>query len=111
MDDLPMVRLNGSEISSQALKRFGNRSAKYRAEVEFDLRPFEAEGRLDMLAPVDPTSTASAGEPPTPEVPGPFSTCWFELKTPPAVYGDNWLEVTLTVSDPGVSQDIIIDEN
>ncbi|MBM3802404.1 MAG: hypothetical protein FJW26_08875 [Acidimicrobiia bacterium] len=110
IDDRLKVGLNGKEILPQAIKHFGNRGEKYRAEAEFALRPFEEEGRLDMAAPVDPTSRASAGEPPVPEAPGPFSTCWFELTSPPAVYGDNYLEVTLASSAPQASQDIGIDE-
>ncbi|MSO22646.1 MAG: hypothetical protein EXQ58_05190 [Acidobacteria bacterium] len=110
MDDQLKVGLNSKEIHSQAVKRFGNHSEKYRPEAEFNLQPFEAEGRLDMVAPVDPTSRASAGEPPTPEMPGQFSTFSFELKSPPAVYGDNFLEVTLVSSGADASQDIIIDE-
>ncbi len=110
LDDRLAVRLNGKEIQPQAIRRFGNRSERYRPETEFVLSPFEAEGRIDVAAPVDPNSRASAGEPPTPEVPGAFSTYSFELEAPPAVYGDNWLEVSLTASGPGAAEAIVIDE-
>lgn len=110
LEDTLAVRLNGREVRPQTIRRFGNRAERYRPETEFVLRPSEAEGRIDAAAPVDPNSRASAGEPPTPEVPGGFSTYSFELKAPPAVYGDNWLEMTLTASGPGASEDIVIDE-
>ena len=44
------------------------------------------------------------------EIDRPFTTCWFELTTPPAIYGDNWLEVTLIEGDPQAIESIIIDE-
>ena len=86
------VRLNDTRIPAQSLRRLSD------------------ESRLDMAAVVDPDSTAGSGLPPVPELPGPFSTFWFELHAPPAAYGDNWLEVTLTAGDPSATQDIFIDE-
>ena len=44
------------------------------------------------------------------EIDRPTMTCWFELNSPPAIYGDNWLQITLTSSDPKAEEDIIIDE-
>jgi len=91
-EDRCVVRLNGSEVPTAAIRR--------RAD----------ETRVDMKAPVDPTSRAHAGEPLVPELPGPFSTLWFELQAPPAVYGDNWLEVALTGGEPKAGNDVVIDE-
>ena len=59
---------------------------------------------------MDPNSTSSSGLPPVPELPGPCSTFWFDLTEPPAQFGDNWLEVSLTHSDPAQTQEILIDE-
>jgi hypothetical protein len=39
-----------------------------------------------------------------------FSTRWFDLTAPPAVYGENALSVTLTHSDPQASGPMVIDE-
>lgn len=44
------------------------------------------------------------------EIDRPTTTCWFELNSPPAIYGDNWLQVALILSDPNIDEDIIIDE-
>jgi hypothetical protein len=44
------------------------------------------------------------------EIDRPTMTCWFELNSPPAIYGDNWLQVNLTSGDPQAEEDIIIDE-
>jgi hypothetical protein len=108
--DRLVVRLNGAEIPSVALRRLGLRPTQARTDHDSEIDSTEAEGRLDMAAAVDTNSRAAAGEPPIPQLPGPCSTCWFELKAPPAVYGDNWLEVALVASDPLVSGDILIDE-
>ncbi|MCZ6676774.1 MAG: family 10 glycosylhydrolase [Candidatus Poribacteria bacterium] len=40
----------------------------------------------------------------------PFSTCWFALKAPPAVYGENRLTIQLIDSDGAAQEDIVIDE-
>lgn len=77
---------------------------------ELQLRRRSDEKRSDLRAIVDPNSTSSSGLPPVPEIPGPFSTFWFDLKEPPAKFGDNWLEVTLMTSNPSQTEDILIDE-
>ena len=87
------IRLNGVPIAAAKQKRRSD------------------EKRIDMAAGVDVNSRTSAGEPLIPEIPaGPTLTTWFDLTGPPAVDGDNWLEVTLVEADPGIAQDIIIDE-
>ncbi len=87
------IRLNGTPISSAAQKRRND------------------EQRVDMAAVVDVSSRTAAGETLVPEIPsGPILTTWFELTAPPAVYGDNWLEVTLVEADCELSQDLVIDE-
>ncbi len=68
------------------------------------------EERVDLKAPVDPSSSATSGLPPVPEVPGDFLTYWMDLSEPPAEFGDNQLEVTLVETAPGASEDIVIDE-
>lgn len=90
--DYLKVSINGTPILKGHLRRRSN------------------ESRSDLKAVVDPNSTASSGLPPVPALPGPFSTFWFDLKEPPAKFGDNWLEVKLMDSDPGESKNIVIDE-
>ncbi len=63
-----------------------------------------------MAAIVDISSNTTLGLSPVPELPGPWMTYWFELTSPPAVYGDNEIEVKLTSGDPDASEDILIDE-
>lgn len=86
------VRINGSAVPASAIRRS------------------DAEQRLDMKAAVDPASRRHAGEPLVPEAPAGFSTFRFELKALPVVYGDNWLEVALTATDPAAEANIVIDE-
>ena len=92
MEDRLEVRLNGMVVPQRALR------------VRAD------EPRVDMKASVDPNSTASAGLPPVPELPGSWITYWFDLSEPPAKFGDNWLEVKLLEPAPGSKQDVVIDE-
>ena len=68
------------------------------------------EKRIDLEAVVDRVSNKSLGLSPVPELPGPWITHWFKFSTPPARYGDNEIEVKLTISDPDASTDILIDE-
>ena len=86
------VWLNDTPISSQALRRRSD------------------EARPDAMAPVDIDTKTSLGLPLVPEPEGPCSTCYFELQSPPAVYGDNYLQVKLQTSDPDATEDIVIDE-
>ena len=90
--DRLQVRVNGTPVPDSRLRRRSD------------------ERRSDLKAIVDPNSTSSSGLPPVPDLPGPFSTFWFDLKEPPAKFGDNWLEVTLTASDQAQAEDILIDE-
>ena len=90
--DRLQVRVNGTPVPDSRLRRRSD------------------ERRSDLKAIVDPNSTSSSGLPPVPELPGPFSTFWFDLTEPPAQFGDNWLEVSLTHSDPAQTQEILIDE-
>ncbi len=68
------------------------------------------ETRTDLQAKVDPDSSASSGLSPVPELPGDWRTFWLDLTEPPARFGDNHLEVTLSepISDSG--GEILIDE-
>ncbi|MCY3759076.1 MAG: family 10 glycosylhydrolase [Acidobacteria bacterium] len=86
------VRVNGTPVPDSRLRRRSD------------------ERRSDLKAIVDPNSTSSSGLPPVPDLPGPFSTFWFDLTEPPAQFGDNWLEVSLTHGDPDQTRDILIDE-
>ena len=90
--DRLQVRVNGTPVPDSRLRRRSD------------------ERRSDLKAIVDPNSTSSSGLPPVPELPGPFSTFWFDPDRAPAQFGDNWLEVSLTHSDPAQTQDILIDE-
>ena len=58
----------------------------------------------------DPVSTGKGHPIIQKDIDRPSTTCWFELKSPPEIYGDNWLEVILTTGNPQSSEDIIIDE-
>ena len=86
------VRINGTEIPGSSIRSHGN------------------EKRIDMAAAVDRSSNGTLGVSPVPEIPGPWMTYWFRLTSPPAVYGDNEIEVKLTSGDPDASEDILIDE-
>ena len=86
------VWLNDTPISSQALRRRSD------------------EARPDAMAPVDIDTKTSLGLPLVPDPEGPCTTYYFELQSPPAVYGDNYLQVKLQTSDPDAAEDIVIDE-
>ena len=58
----------------------------------------------------DPLSTGKGHPIIQGEIDRPFTTCWFELTTPPAIYGDNLLDVTLIEGDPKATESIVIDE-
>ena len=74
------------------------------------IRSRDDERRIDMAAIVDKNSNETLGLSPVPELPGQWMTYWFRLNSPPAIYGDNELEVRLMSSDPDSQQDILIDE-
>ena len=86
------VRLNGAEVTAPALRFRDN------------------EKRIDQRAGVDKSTHKTAGLSPIPAIPDSFVTGWFQLTSPPAVFGDNHLEVTLKSSDPAASEDIVIEE-
>ena len=82
---------------------------------EADLRSWvddlaDYEKWLDQKAGADKSSHKTAGLSPVPAVPDSFMTGWFRLTSPPAVFGDNRLGVTLTSGDPEASDDIVIKE-
>ena len=82
---------------------------------EADLRSWvddlaDYEKRLDQKAGADKSSHKTAGLSSVPAVPDSFMTGWFRLTSPPAVFGDNRLGVTLTSGDPEASDDIVIKE-
>lgn len=91
-DDTVQISLNGSTIS--------NTEIKHRSD----------EPRIDMAAPTDPNSNTTSGLPLVAEIPDEFKTFWFTLETPPAKFGENSLEVTLTNTAPNAKGDIVIDE-
>lgn len=74
------------------------------------IRARSDESRTDMRGVVDPSSTKSSGLPPVPELPGEWRTFWFDLTEPPAQFGDNHLEVTLTEVSSSSGEEILIDE-
>lgn len=92
IEDRIEVRVNGMPVDGASLR--------WRAD----------EKRIDMGAAVDPSSSADAGLPPVPQVPGSCITYWFELTEPPAKLGDNWLEVSLIKPAPGAVANVVIDE-
>ena len=91
-DDRMEVRINGNRIDDGAIRARSD------------------ESRSDLRAVVDPSSTKSSGLPPVPEVPGDCRTFWLALTEPPAVFGDNHLEVTLTEVSSSSGEAILIDE-
>ena len=91
-DDRMEVRINGARVDDRAIRARTN------------------ESRSDLRAVVDPSSKKSSGLPPVPEIPGDGRTVWFDLTEPPAVFGDNHLEVTLTEVPSSTGKDILIDE-
>lgn len=86
------IRINGNRIDDGSIRARSN------------------ESRTDLRGVVDPSSTKSSGLPPVPELPGDCLTFWFDLTEPPAVFGDNHLEVTLTEVSSSSGEDILIDE-
>ena len=68
------------------------------------------EKRIDQKAGADKSSHKTAGLSPVPNVPDSFMTGWFRLTSPPAVFGDNLLEVSLLAGDPEATDDIVIEE-
>jgi hypothetical protein len=84
------------------------------------IRTRDDEVRVDFRSTVDVNSLAAASQLPggaerlaqnlQPRVEPPFTTCWFALTSPPAVYGKNRLGVRLLANDPAAREDIIIDE-
>lgn len=91
-DDRMEIRINGNRIDDGSIRARSN------------------ESRTDLRGVVDPSSTKSSGLPPVPELPGDWRTFWFDLTEPPAVFGDNHLEVTLTEVSSSSGEDILIDE-
>ena len=82
---------------------------------EADLRSWvddlaDYEKRIDEKAGADKSSHKTAGLSPVPAVPDSFMTGWFRPTSPPGVFGDNKLGVTLTSGDPEASDDIVIEE-
>ena len=100
------MRLNGEEVAPPALQ--------FRAPVQAmsvsAVNIADHEKRIDLKAAADRSSHASAGLSPIPAVPDSYMTGWFRLASPPAVFGDNQLEVKLATSDPSASDDIVIEE-
>jgi len=101
-----VVRLNGHEVLPPAL-RFREAVRPTSASA---VNIVDHEKRIDMKGAADRSSHHTMGLSPIPSVPGPFMTGWFQLTSPSAVFGDNYLEVTLTSSDPAASDDILLEE-
>lgn len=100
------VRLNGREISPPALQLRGveDTASSYVTNIRY------GEKRIDLQTGVDRSSHRTAGLSPVPAIPDSFVTGWFRLTPPPAVFGDNYLEVALKASAPSASEDILIEE-
>ena len=100
------VRVNGQEIAPRLLRFLG--PANLSSEPVTNIADFEK--RIDQKAGADKSSHRTAGLSPVPAVPDSFMTGWFRLTSPPGVFGDNRLGVTLVARDAGATDDILIEE-
>ena len=100
------VGLNGQVIAPRQLR--------FHVPENFSSGPVtniaDYEKRIDEKAGADKSSHRTAGLSPVPMVPESFMTGWFRLTSPPGMFGDNTLGVTLTSGDPEASDDIVIEE-
>ena len=100
------VGLNGQVIAPRQLR--------FHVPEHFSSGPVtniaDYEKRIDEKAGADKSSHRTAGLSPVPMVPESFMTGWFRLTSPPGMFGDNTLGVTLTSGDPEASDDIVIEE-
>ncbi|MBI3942965.1 MAG: family 10 glycosylhydrolase [Chloroflexi bacterium] len=95
------VQLNQTPIPAGALKR-RNDEARTNTHTLVDRNSY-----LAVAERFGPEKHARNLQP-TPEPP--FVTCWFALTMPPAVFGENRLNVRLLTGDPQAQADIVIDE-
>ena len=123
LDDQIKVQINNEEIPHRAIRQTHNekriKATPIETTTDRSIRLYREGKEKENINP-DPTQkdtfkhdplTTGKGHPIIQgEIDRPFTTCWFELRSPPAVYGDNWLEVTLIADDPQGTEDIIIDE-
>lgn len=118
LNDRISVSLNGEEIPESEIRRRDD-------ELRVILEPIETATDRGVKAMRSGGVKASetvrdvAHEPAAgtqghpiiqPDIERPNVTCWFQVTRPPAAFGDNWLEVALTKSDPEATKDIVIDE-
>ena len=105
-DDEIEVRLNGQEVEPPAL-RF-REAVKPVSTSAVNIQ--DHEKRVDLKGAVDRSSHHTMGLSPVPKIPDSFVTGYFQLTSPPAVFGDNHLEVALVSSDPEASDEVVIEE-
>jgi hypothetical protein len=123
LDDQIKVFINNEEIPHRMIRQTQSekriKAAPIETNTDRSIRMYR-EGKIKEAVKNDITDrdtfehdplTVGKGHPIIQgEIDRPFTTCWFELTTPPAIYGDNWLEVTLIEGDPQAIESIIIDE-
>ena len=96
------VQINGTPIPAEAIRvRDDEVRADFRAFI--DRNSFTSASQIPGGLERHDRNLNPASEPP-------FCSCWFALKAPPAVFGENRLTVRLVASDPAAQEDIIIDE-
>ncbi len=123
LDDEIKVCINDEVIPQQSIRHNNNekriKAAPMETATDRAIRKLkEGEGTVTVHDSSkkgdtflhDPLSTGRGHPIIQKEIDRPTTTCWFELNSPPAIYGDNWLQVTLTAGDPRAEEDIIIDE-
>ena len=117
-NDRLAIRINGTDVPSRAVRRRDDEmrvimdplvTATDRSVMAMNSGGIKAgSGDGDVMHEAE---LAKEGHPIIqPDIERANMTYWFGLHSPPAVYGDNWLEVTLDASDPQASGDIVIDE-
>ena len=111
------LRINGTDITSRAIQRCDNEkrmilepivTTSDRAVMAMKSGELKEGTNEAVLHEAQPTKQGHPIIQPALERPN--MTYWFNLSSPPAVYGDNWLEATLAASDPQASDDIVIEE-
>lgn len=112
-EEIPLqsIRHNNNEkrIKAAPIETLTDRAIRKLKEGEGTVTVHDSSKKVDTFLH-DPLSTGRGHPVIQKEIDRPTTTCWFELNSPPAIYGDNWLQVTLTAGDPQAEEDIIIDE-
>jgi len=112
-EEIPLqsIRHNNNEkrIKAAPIETSTDRAIRKLKEREETVTVHDSSKKVDTFLH-DPLITGRGHPVIQKEIDRPTTTCWFELNSPPAIYGDNWLQVTLTGGDPQAEEDIIIDE-